>query len=54
MTELEEKTDRLVRMLAFAKLGGVLLSSQPNFSWLTGGGTNGIDLSREAGAGALQ
>jgi len=53
MTELEEKTDRLVRMLASAKLGGVLLSSQPNFSWLTGGGTNGIDLSREAGAGAL-
>lgn len=29
------------------------MSSQPNFSWLTAGGTNGVDLSREAGNGAL-
>ena len=40
-------------MLAENNLGGVLISSQPNFSWLTAGGSNGIDLSREAGAGAL-
>ena len=53
MTELEEKTDRLVRMMEAQDLGGVLLTTQPNFSWLTGGGSNGIDLSREAGAGAL-
>ena len=40
-------------MLAANKLAGVLVSSQPNFSWLTAGGTNGVDLSREAGNGAL-
>lgn len=40
-------------MLAANNLGGVLVSAQHNFSWLTAGGTNGIDLSREAGAGAL-
>jgi len=40
-------------MLAANKLGGVLVSTQPNFSWLTAGGTNGVDLSREAGNGTL-
>jgi len=40
-------------MLAGNNLGGVLLSSQPNFAWFTAGGANGIDLSREPGAGAL-
>jgi Xaa-Pro aminopeptidase len=51
--ELEEKTDRVVRLLAAENLGGVLVGAQHNFAWLTGGGRNGIDLSREAGAGAL-
>jgi len=40
-------------MLAAEKLGGVLISSQHNFSWLTAGSRSGIDLSREPGAGAL-
>lgn len=40
-------------MLAANNLGGVLICSQHNFSWLTAGGRNGVDLSREAGAGAL-
>jgi antitoxin VapB len=40
-------------MLAAENLGGVLISSQHNFSWLTAGGSNGIDTSREPGAGAL-
>ena len=40
-------------MLVAENLGGVLITSQHNFSWLTAGGRNGIDLSREAGAGAL-
>jgi Xaa-Pro aminopeptidase len=51
--EISAKAARVVGMLAANNLGGVLISSQPNFSWLTAGGTNGIDLSREAGAGAL-
>jgi Xaa-Pro aminopeptidase len=51
--EIIAKTARVVDMLAANNLGGALISSQPNFSWLTAGGTNGVDLSREVGAGAL-
>jgi Xaa-Pro aminopeptidase len=51
--EIEEKTERLLRLCSEEGLGGVLINSQPNFSWLTAGGKNGIDLSREAGAGTL-
>jgi Xaa-Pro aminopeptidase len=40
-------------MLAAEGLGGVLLVAQPNFAWLTAGGNNGIDTSREQGACAL-
>ena len=40
-------------MLAAENLGGVLINTQHNFAWLTGGGSNGIDLSRENGAGFL-
>ncbi|HEX6184887.1 MAG TPA: M24 family metallopeptidase [Pyrinomonadaceae bacterium] len=52
-TEIAEKTGRLAGALAAEGLGGVLLGSQHNFAWLTAGGSNGIDLSREQGAGAL-
>lgn len=34
-------------------VGGVLLNAQHNFAWLTGGGSNGIDQSRENGASYL-
>lgn len=51
--EIAAKTERLVRLLSAEGLGGVLLCAQHNFSWLTAGGTNGIDTSRDAGAGAL-
>ncbi len=51
--EIIAKTARVVNMLAANNLGGVLISSQHNFSWLTAGGTNGVDLSRAEGAGAL-
>lgn len=51
--EIAEKVGRVERMLAAEKLGGVLLGAQHNFSWLTAGARNGIDLSRDAGAGAL-
>jgi Xaa-Pro dipeptidase len=51
--EIEEKTARLTHMLATENLGGVLINTQHNFSWLSAGGTNGIDLSREPGAGSL-
>ena len=51
--EIAEKTERLVRMMSAESLGGVLVGAQHNFSWLTAGATNGIDTSRDAGAGAL-
>lgn len=51
--EIEEKTERLLRICSEEGLGGVLINSQPNFSWLTAGGRNGVDLSRESGAATL-
>jgi antitoxin VapB len=51
--EVAEKTERVLRMLAELKLGGLLLSAQHNFSWLTAGGINGVDTSREAGVCGL-
>ena len=51
--EIEEKLERLARLIADERLAGVLINAQPNFAWLSAGGTNGIDLSRESGAGTL-
>jgi Xaa-Pro aminopeptidase len=53
MHELEDKTDRLAKLARESRLGGILLTTQTNFSWLTGGGSNRIDGSREPGAGSL-
>jgi len=51
--EIEEKLERLARVIAGEGLAGLLINTQPNFAWLSGGGNNGIDTSREAGAGTL-
>ncbi|MGI9067155.1 MAG: M24 family metallopeptidase [Pyrinomonadaceae bacterium] len=51
--EIEEKTERLVRLCSQENLGGVLINSQPNFAWLTAGGKNGVDSSRENGVATL-
>ncbi len=51
--EIEEKTQRVVAMLEREGFDAVLLNAQHNFAWLTGGGTNGIDTSRESGAASL-
>jgi antitoxin VapB len=53
LTELEIKTERLVQMLSAENLGGVLINSQHNFAWLTGGGNNGVDLSNPNGVSSL-
>jgi len=52
-SELEIKTERIVKMLHAEDLDAVLLNTQHNFAWLTCGGSNGIDLTRENGAGFL-
>jgi Xaa-Pro dipeptidase len=49
-SELEEKTERLKRLLASEKLSGVILNAQHNFAWITCGRSNGIDQTRDAGA----
>lgn len=51
--EIEEKLERLARVIADQGLSGVLINTQPNFAWLSAGGSNGIDSSREAGVGTL-
>lgn len=51
--EIEEKTERLVRLCSKEGLEGVLINSQPNFAWLSAGGSNGVDSSRENGVATL-
>jgi antitoxin VapB len=51
--ELAEKTGRLERMLTERGLDAVLLNAQHNFAWLTGGRSNGVDLSRAEGVASL-
>jgi hypothetical protein len=41
--EIEEKIERLARVIADEGLAGVLINTQPNFAWLSAGGSNGID-----------
>ena len=53
MHEIDEKVDRLARLAASRRLGGILLNTQPNFAWLTGGRSNQVDGSRENGSGCL-
>ena len=52
-SEASEKIQRLVRFLAAEQAGGVLISSKPNFAWLTAGGSNTIDTTRETGVASL-
>jgi Xaa-Pro aminopeptidase len=51
--EIEIKTERLAAMLEREGLDAVLLNAQQNFAWLTGGGTNGVDMSRENGVASI-
>jgi Xaa-Pro dipeptidase len=51
--EIDEKTGRLVRWMEERRLGGVLLSTRPNFAWITAGRESGIDLSRESGVATV-
>ncbi|HVG06408.1 MAG TPA: M24 family metallopeptidase, partial [Thermoanaerobaculia bacterium] len=52
-TEIDEKTERLVRWMEERRLGGVLLSKRPNFAWITAGRESGIDLSGESGVATV-
>ena len=43
----------MVELLERENLGGVLLNAQHNFAWITGGGSNGVDQSRENGVASI-
>jgi Xaa-Pro aminopeptidase len=51
--EIDIKAERLSRICHEAGVGGVILATQANFAWITGGRSNRIDGSRELGAGAI-
>ncbi len=53
MRELEEKQERLVRAANESGLDGILLATHHNIAWLTGGRSNRVDASREAGTARL-
>lgn len=51
--ETDIKIERLIRVARDAGVAGIVLNTQRNFAWLTGGAVNRIDGSRETGAGSL-
>jgi Xaa-Pro aminopeptidase len=51
--EVREKIERLVRILAAERSGGVLINARHNFTWLTAGGSSTLDTTREMGIGSL-
>jgi Xaa-Pro aminopeptidase len=53
MHEVDEKTERLICLAHEAGVAGIVITTQPNFAWLTGGRSNRIDGSREEGSGSL-
>ncbi|HMQ02937.1 MAG TPA: M24 family metallopeptidase [Pyrinomonadaceae bacterium] len=52
-SEFAEKIRRVVAFLEREETDAVLLNAQHNFAWITGGASNGIDHSREAGAASI-
>ncbi len=51
--EIQDKQDRLTRAAQEAGLQGILLATHHNIAWLTGGCSNRVDASREAGSARL-
>jgi Xaa-Pro dipeptidase len=52
-SEIEIKTERLMRLADSQGLDGILLNGQHNFAWITGGASNGIDQTRDNGAASV-
>ncbi len=53
MSEIDVKTERICRLLTELDLDGVLLNGQHNFAWISGGGSNGVDSSRDNGVASI-
>lgn len=52
-SEIDIKTESVVGLLRALHYKGVLINSQHNFAWITGGANNGIDLSRDNGVASI-
>lgn len=51
--EVEIKQQRLIKLMDEKGLDGILLKKQANFSWLTGGGLNVVNIATEMGMSTL-
>ena len=51
--EAEVKAERVAALARREHLAGILIGAQHNFAWLTGGRSNRVDASTEAGVGSL-
>lgn len=51
--EIAEKHERLRRLLSEHGLSGLLLTTRPNFAWITAGGCNAVNEASEAGVAPL-
>ena len=51
--EVARKVERVAALARDLALDGILLSTQHNFSWLSGGGSNRVDALRESGVATL-
>lgn len=51
--EVERKAARVAHLAREAGLGGIVLSAQHNFAWLTAGRSSRIDATREVGSASL-
>lgn len=52
-SEIDIKTERLMRLAERQGIDGFLLNGQHNFAWITAGASNGIDHSRDNGAASI-
>jgi len=51
--EVDRKIERVAALARDSGLAGIVVTTQHNFAWLTGGRTNRIDASREVGTASL-
>ena len=51
--EVDRKVERLAALAAELNVGGIVLSTQHNFGWLTAGRSNRVDATRETGSASL-
>ena len=51
--EVDRKVERVAALARASEIAGIVITTQHNFAWLTGGRSNRIDASRELGTASL-